>query len=389
VSFLLDALAAVTGNLDRPGGNLFASPPVDVERIARPFGLASYGRRRTRVGGFPDVLGQMPAGVMADEITTPGAGQLRALIVSAGNPLLSVPDPDRLRAAFGELDLLVSIDLFVNETGRHADYVLPATTWLERDDVPLAFLPFFVRPFIQWTDAVVPPAGEAREEWQIAEALADELGITPASVPPIRWLRKLGIRMTPQRMLELLLRTGPGRLSTNLLRKHPHGLVLGEHWKTGKLRQSRKRPQLAPPEIVAEIQRLRNEPPPETGLRLIGLRQLRRQNSWMNDIPALARGATGPALRMHPTDAAERRIAEGDIVEIRSETGALSVAVTVTDEMTPGVVALPHGHLRANTNALTAAGPAALEPLAGMSHLNGVRVAIGESTAPSSASRRC
>jgi formate dehydrogenase len=183
VSFLLDALAAVTGNLDRPGGSLFAQPPVDVERVARPFGLASYGRRYTRVGGFPDVLGQMPAGVMADEITTPGPGQLRALMVSAGNPLLSVPDPERLRAGFAELDLLVSIDLFMNETGRQADYVLPATTWLERDDVPLAFLPFFVRPFIQWTDAVVEPSGEAREEWQIVEALARSLGIQPASVP--------------------------------------------------------------------------------------------------------------------------------------------------------------------------------------------------------------
>src|SRR3954447_16469809 len=374
VAFLLDALAAVTGNLDRPGGNLFARPPVDVERVARPFGLASYGRRRTRVGGFPDVLGQMPAGVMADEITTPGRGQLRALIVSAGNPLLSVPDPEKLRAAFGELDLLVSIDLFMNETGRQADYVLPATTWLERDDVPLAFLPFFVRPFIQWTDAVVPPAGEAREEWQIVEALARELGIQPASVPPIRWLRRLGVQVTPQRMLELLLRTGPGRLSTNLLRKHPHGLVLGEHWKTGTRRRARIR--LAPPEIAAEIERLRSEPPPDDSLRLIGLRQLRRHNSWMNDVPALARGARAPALRMHPRDAAARSISDGSVVSVRSATGSVDVAALVSDEMTPGTVALPHGLPGANANALTAAGPGALEPLAGMSHLNGVPVEV-------------
>src|SRR3954469_21238433 len=257
VAFLLDALAAVTGNLDRPGGNVFAQPAVDIERVARPFGLASYGRRRSRVGGFPDVLGQMPAGVMADEIETPGRGQLRALIVSAGNPLLSVPDPPRLRAAFGKLDLLVSIDLFMNETARQADFVLPATTWLERDDVPLAFLPFFVRPFVQWTDAVVEPAGEAREEWRIVELLARSLGIAPASVPPIRWLRRLGVSVTPQRMLELLLRTGPARLTTDRLRRHPHGLVLGEHWKAGALGRRRKRVRLDPPEIVAEIERLR------------------------------------------------------------------------------------------------------------------------------------
>src|SRR3954462_4693222 len=125
VAFLLDALAAVTGNLDRPGGNVFAQPAVDIERVARPFGLASYGRRRSRVGGFPDVLGQMPAGGMGDEITRPGRGQLRALLVSAGNPLVSVPDPSRLRAALGELDLLVSIDLFMNKNTRQGHFRVP------------------------------------------------------------------------------------------------------------------------------------------------------------------------------------------------------------------------------------------------------------------------
>src|SRR3954466_7448960 len=339
-AFLLDALAAVTGNLDRPGGNIFTTPPVDIERVARPFGLASYGRRRTRVGGLPDVLGQMPAGVMADEIETAGRGQLRALIVSAGNPLLSVPDPDRLRAAFGKLDLLVSIDLFVNETGRHAHFVLPATTWLERDDVPLAFLPFFVRPFVQWTDAVVAPAGEAREEWQLVESLARSLGIAPASVPPIRWLRRLGLSITPKRMLELLLRTGPARLTTARLRRHPHGLVLGEAWKTGSLRSKRIR--LVPPQSVAAGEPLARDPPPGDSLRLIGLRQLRRHNSWMNDVPALARGARPPALRMNPDDAAARGISDGDMVTVRSATGALDVAAAVSDEMTPGSVALPH-----------------------------------------------
>jgi formate dehydrogenase len=378
VAFLLDALAAVTGNLDRPGGNVFAQPAVDIERVARPFGLASYGRRRSRVGGFPDVLGQMPAGVLADEIETLGRGQLRALIVSAGNPLVSVPDPERLRAAFGKLDLLVSIDLFANETSRHADFVLPPTTWLERDDVPVAFLPFFVRPFVQWTDAVVEPAGEAREEWRIVEALARELRIVPASVPPIRWLRRLGVSLTPQRMLDLMLRTGPARLSTARLRRHPHGLLLGESWKTGA--QPPRRIRWTPPEIVAEIDRLEREPPPDDGLRLIGLRQLRRHNSWMNDVPALARGAAPPALRMHPDDASARSIADGDVVNVRSATGELDVGVFVTDEMTPGTVALPHGHLEANSNALTAAGAAALEPLAGMSHLNGVPVEVRASS---------
>src|SRR3954468_12653866 len=283
VAFLLDALAAVTGNLDRPGGTVFAKPPIDLDGLGARLGLATSGSVRSGVGGLPAVLGQLPAGVMADEIETPGRGQLRALFVSAGNPLVSVPDPKRLRAGFGKLDLLVSIDLFVNETGRHADFVLPATTWLEREDVPVAFLPFFIRPFVQWTDAVVDPAGEARQEWQVVEALARELGIVPASVPPIRWLRRLGLSITPKRMLELLLRSGPARLTTARLRRHPHGLVLGEAWKTGSLRSKRIR--LVPPEIVAAVESLEPEPPAGESLRLIGLVQVRRHNSWINDVP--------------------------------------------------------------------------------------------------------
>ncbi|MDQ5807082.1 MAG: molybdopterin-dependent oxidoreductase, partial [Actinomycetota bacterium] len=176
VAFLLDALAAVTGNLDRAGGSLFADPAVDLDGAMSRYGLASYGARRSRIGGFPDVLGQLPATLMAPEIETPGRGQLRALIVSAGNPVLSVPDGAALERAFGKLELLVSIDLYVNETGRHADYVLPATTFLERSDVPVAFLPFFVKPFIQWTDAVVAPRGEARPEWEVIDDVARRLG---------------------------------------------------------------------------------------------------------------------------------------------------------------------------------------------------------------------
>ena len=213
VAFLLDALAAVTGNLDREGGLVFAEPAVDLDATMSRYGLASYGARRSRIGGFPDVLGQLPATLMAPEITTPGGGQMRALIVSAGNPVLSVPDGDALERAFPELDLLVSIDLYVNETAQHADYVLPATTFLERSDVPVAFLPFFVKPFIQWTDAVVAPRGEAREEWEVIEELRRRMGVAPYSVPPLRWLAKLGVRLSPDRLLDLMLRRGPRSLS--------------------------------------------------------------------------------------------------------------------------------------------------------------------------------
>ena len=388
VAFLLDALAVVTGNLDRPGGSLFAEPAVDLDGTMQRYGMASYGARRSRIGGFPDVLGQLPATLMAPEIETPGRGQLRALIVSAGNPVLSVPDGRALERAFDSLDLLVSLDFYVNETGRHADYVLPATTFLEREDVPVAFLPFFVKPFIQWSDRVVPPRGEAREEWEVIDDLARRMGVAPYSVPPLRWLARLGIRLSPTRLLDLMLRAGPRRLSLARLRSSPHGLLLGEHHATGRLPKS---PALTPPEIVREIESLAASPPPDPGLplRLVGMRELRSHNSWMHNVEKLMRARDGQAVRMHPSDAASRSLSDGDRVCIRSASGEVEgVPVLVTDEMTPGVVALPHGWghrggwRRANAaggvnvNDLASAAPDSLERLAGMSMLNGIPVEV-------------
>ncbi len=143
VSFLLDALALVTGNLDREGGSLFGEPALPFERVAELIGAGTYGEVRSRVGDLPEVLGALPATLMAKEITTPGQGQMKALFVSSGNPVLSVPNGPELEEAMEQLELCVSIDLYVTETGKHADFVLPATTFLEREDFPLPFLSLF------------------------------------------------------------------------------------------------------------------------------------------------------------------------------------------------------------------------------------------------------
>ena len=403
VAFLLDALAAVTGNLDRPGGSVFAEPAVDLEGTMARYGLATYGAKRSRIGGFPDVIGQFPSTLMAPEITTPGRGQLRALMVSAGNPVLSVPDGPALERAFSSLDLLVSIDFYVNETGRHADYVLPATTFLERGDAPVAFMPFFVKPFAQWTDPVVAPRGEAREEWEIVDAIARRMGIAPYSVAPLRWLARLGVRPSPERLLSLGLLSGPRRLTMAKLRANPHGLLLDEHHRTGRLsrrlRTPGKRLRLAPPEIAREIESLASEPAPDPSLplRLIGMRELRSHNSWMHNVEKLMRARDGQRLRMHPADAAARSLSDGDVVCVRSASGSVTgVPVLITDEMTPGVVALPHGWghrggwRRANAaggvnpNELASAAPESLERLAGMSKLNGIPVEVAADAAAAS-----
>lgn len=173
VNFLMDAVNLVSGNLDVRGGAVFGQSPAPLlETLTHRLGLLSYGAERSRIGDFPDMLGSEPAANMAAEITTPGKGQIRALIVSAGNPVLSTPNGPALEEALGELDLMISLDLYVNETNAHADYVLPGTAMYEREDAPIFSMTFFSQPFFQVTEAVVPPAGEARPEWQVLDELA-------------------------------------------------------------------------------------------------------------------------------------------------------------------------------------------------------------------------
>ena len=404
VAFLIDALNVVTGNLDRPGGAVFGKPAIALDDVGERAGLASYGKVRSRFGNFPDVVGNLPASLLPREIMTPGELQVRALFVSAGNPVLSVPDGDALEEALEDLELCVALDFYVNETNRHADYVLPSPTFYERDDLPLAFLGFYTTPFIQYTDAIVPPSGESREEWEVIDEIAKRIGIIPFPVRVARILGRVpGLRPTPRRLADLLLRTGPrgdlfglrrGGLSIDRVARDPHGIVLSEHIATGvlddKVRHRGSRVRLAPDEIAGEVARMGavNGADPSFPLRLIGLRELRSHNSWMHNSPLLMRGGRVHALRVHPDDAEAHGLAEGADVRLVSKSGSVTVPVKVTDEMTRGTVALPHGWGHrggwrvanaaggVNVNLLASADPEDLEPLAGMAFLNGIPVRL-------------
>jgi anaerobic selenocysteine-containing dehydrogenase len=416
VAYLIDALALVTGNLDREGGLVFGDGILPVEEVGHRLGILSYGRRRSRVGGFPDVLGTFPASLMATEMTMPGDGQLRTLFVSAGNPVLSVPNGAELAEALPGLDLLVSLDLYVNETNKHADYVLPTTTWLEREDVPVAFLQYFTKPFAQYADPVVAPYGEARPEWRIIEDIAERAGVS--SFAPTRllspWLvpdavgriagralagvrRQVPVKLTPELVVDAGLRIGSrGRLSLARLRRHPHGLVLADSHRTGRLgdvvRHRGRHPRkvrLDAPEIAEELAALSAEAPDAAyPLRLIGLRELRSHNSWMHNAPTLMRGKRSHGMRIHPKDAAEVGIEDGALCSVSSRHGHIEVPAMVTEEVSVGTVAVPHGWGHggggtranraggANVNALASSDPADLERLAGMAFLNGIHVRI-------------
>lgn len=403
VSFLLDAVSLATGNLDRPGGSIFGTSPVPFDEVAERIGVAGYDLRRSRVGDLPEVLGSLPATVMAKEITTPGEGQVRAMFISSGNPVLSVPNGEELEASFEELDLLVSIDLYVTETNRRADFVLPATTFLEREDIPLPFVSLFTTPFINMTEAVVEPAGEARQEWEIIDDLSRRIGVVPSSSRLARIVGRAGIRLSPRRLVDLLLRTGPkgdlfglrrGGLSLKKLAASPHGIVLADELETGtflkRIRHSSKRVRLDPPQILEEVARLEASGPPDERfpLSLIGLRELRSHNSWMHNAEPLMRGGRRHLARVHPEDAAAAGIEDEGRCRISSADGEIEIEVKVTDEVMPGTVAVPHGWGHrggwrvanaaggVNVNVLSSSDPADLEPLAGMAFLNGIPIRL-------------
>jgi len=347
--------------------------------------------------------------LMADEITTPGDGQLRALFVSGGNPIISVPNGPKLAEALPQLNLMVSLDLYVNDTNRYADYILPATTWLEREDFPIAIASAAPTPFIQVAEPVVRPRGEARQEWQVYDEIATRIGVEPLGVGVLQKLAPLTTRMpvraTPRFLLELLLRVGPygdrfglrrGGLNPRKLRKHPHGIVLDEYAATGLrkhvVRHRRGLVHLDPPALVEELERLgdRHQDDPEFPLRLIGLRELRSHNSWMHNSPTLMKGAGRKhQARINPIDADAAGVLDGAQVRIRSRFGEVETLALVTDEVGPGTVAVPHGWGHegggwelanksggANTNRLASSELADVERLAGMAHLNGIAVAL-------------
>ena len=417
-AYLIDVVNLVAGQLDKPGGSVFATTGAPGQRFATMAlgaGLRrAYRRKRSRIGGFPSVLGAEPAAMLAKEIATPGTNQIRALFVSAGNPALSVPNGLELEAALPGLDLMVGLDLYVNETTAHCDYVLPVTTMYERDDFPVTFQTFQSTPFRQATEAVVAPRGQARTEWDIVADLMARMSRRPPVLAALVGLRSLvertGRQWRPRLIADVMIRTSQGgdmfglrRGGLNFRRlvgEHPHGVVVDDHIATGVLGDvvvyRRGRMKLAHKDIGAEIAAIsRRENPDEFPMRLIGMRQPRSENSWMHNSPmlmgpVLKRGDRAHGALMNADDGAALAIADGDTVSIRSASGAIEVPVTLTTDIVRGAIAVPHGWGHSgsggwklanrgggvNVNTLMSTAPADVESLAGMSWLTGVPVRV-------------
>jgi anaerobic selenocysteine-containing dehydrogenase len=388
--WLIQLINIVTGNLDKPGGSLFTLPAVDSIATGSPGGFA---RHHSRKRGLPEFDRELPASTMAEEITTEGEGQIRTLFTGAGNPVLSTPNGVALDEALEQLDFMVSLDPYINETTRHADIILPPTSPLEHDHYDLAFHINAMRNTARHSEAVFDKPAGSLHDWEIFHELGSRvalgLGLEPQPATP------------PHEIIDMGLQSGPYSrqqgsefaLSLDKLRANPSGIDLGplQSQLPDRLRTPDKTIHCATPQPLADLQRLAAEfsAQPDDGLRLIGRRHVRSNNSWMHNFHRLVKGRDRCTLLMHPDDMQQRQISDGSQVNVSSRTGTLAVAVEASEQIMPGVVSLPHGygHGRAGVKMLIASDNAGvscnditdeleLDHLSGNAAVNGVPVSV-------------
>ncbi|WP_040793917.1 molybdopterin oxidoreductase family protein [Nocardia higoensis] len=411
--WLVDVLNVLTGNLDRPGGAMFANAAALGIVRSKPF---RTGRWSSRVRGLPEAMGELPIATLADEIRTPGEGQVRALVTVAGNPVLSAPGGARLAEAFAGLDFMVSVDRYLNETTRHADVILPPPRIVQAPHYDFALLQFAVRNYARYSRPLVPPAAGQPSEIEILVRLAaaltgrehrdngprgqvaavDELviaGMLHKAGMPQRREELIGENSTEQR-IDLMLRLGPygewngGTLNLGTLLDNPHGIDLGPLTPRlpGALRTATGRVDLAPPQLISDVARLRADiaaQPPE--FVLIGRRHLRSNNSWLHNVARLVSGTNTCTLQINPADV--DRLGLGEQAVVSSAAGTVTVPLEPTETIMPGVVSLPHGwghdgssqtvaraHAGVNANALT--DDSVVDVPSGNAIFNGVPVTV-------------
>ncbi|MBB3729226.1 molybdopterin-dependent oxidoreductase [Nonomuraea dietziae] len=391
--WLVDVLNTLTGNLDRPGGAMFPMPATEPPRSRRPY---TTGRWKSRVRGLPEANGELPVATLADEIETPGEGQVRFLVTVAGNPVLSAPNGSRLDEAFGQLDFMVSVDPYLNETTRHANVILPPPRVLQSGHYDFALLGFAVRNYTRYSPPALP-LGERPSESEIMARLAMIASGLEGDLDEFiidQTLQKAGVELQltgetgAERRLDMMLKLGPYGLSLEKLRENPHGLDLGalEPRLPGILRTASGLVELAPPQLMEDVERLRerlDQAPPE--MVLIGRRHLRSNNSWMHNVGTLVGGSNRCTLQINPADVARLGLEQQAV--ITSATGRLTVTLEPTDTIMAGVVSLPHGwghagsaqavaaeHAGVSANVLT--DDSAIDIPSGNAVFNGVPVTI-------------
>ena len=361
--WLINVLNIITGNLDRPGGAMFTKPAFDA--VAAPEALTprgSYGRWHSQVRKLPEFGGELPVAALAEDILTPGTDQIKVVITSAGNPVLSTPNGRQLDRAFAGLEFMASIDFYINETTRHANIILPPTASLEHDNYDLAFHLLAIHNTAKYSPPLFAPQENTRHDWQIFLELQTRMESKGPREQLLGKTKRAFIArfFPPSRLVDLGLRFGPygnklnpfsSGLTLAKLKESPHGVDLGplESCFPNRIRTANRLIALAPEIFVQDIERVKKRLLESNGdhgphdLLLIGRRQLRSNNSWMHNSERLVKGRPRCTLLMNPGDATRRNIFNGQQVTVHSRTGAIEITVEVSEEMMPGVISIPHG----------------------------------------------
>jgi anaerobic selenocysteine-containing dehydrogenase len=333
--WLIHLLNIALGSLDKIGGMMLTSPAVDTVALTGP---GSYDRFQSRVSGYPEVLGEIPAATLAEEILTPGAGQIKCMITIAGNPVLSTPNGTQLDTALASLDFMVSIDYHITETTRYATYILPPCGPLQKAHYPAPFFHLAVRNTAKYSHSVLPRTADEKEDWEIVDDIARRM----AKHNDV----KLNSPHTPEQALEKMMALS-GRTTWADVLAAPHGLDMGPLVPTlpDRLRTPMKKINCAPDIIRGDLTRFAEHLSAQQpdGLVLIGRRHIRSNNSWLHNSARLIKGPNRCTLMINPIDARARNLGEGSMARVSSRVGEVELPVEVTDDMMPGVVSIPHG----------------------------------------------
>lgn len=386
--WLTNCLNIITGNFDSVGGAMLPMPAMDMLQNSPRGKRSSYGRYKSRVRQLPYNNSEFPVAALAEEILTEGEGQLKAMFTIAGNPVLSAPGGDDLDEAFAQLDYMVSVDIYLNETTRHANIVLPATHGLEISHFDVFFNSFAVRNTVKYSEPLFEKTGKQKHDWQILKMLMTAITGAPDD------------GSTPEMLLDMALKNGHYKdqgMSLEKLREHPHGIDLGplQPCFDNRVRTADGHIQLAPQILLDDLPRLKNavakhaQSNSEFPFLMIGRRLARSHNTWTQNSRRLVKGRNPVTLQLHTQDAQQLGVSKGEIVAVSSATGRVEIEVDVDDDILPGVVSIPQGwgHNRKGVqmsvaatqpgisiNSLTDA--KRIDPLSGNAAFNGTPVSI-------------
>ncbi len=381
--YLIQLLNISTGNVDREGGVMFPDSIIDpVERS----GTGSYGRYHQRLSGRPEVLGELPAAELAPEITTEGKGQIGALLTIASNPVLSAPGGRQLDAALETLDLMVSIDMYITETTRHAHYILPPCGPLEKDHYPLFFTPLAIRNYAAYSKATLPQTEGSKSDWEIMADLEGAIRLAQGE-------NDIPEKIDPREILDQIMKSSPHKISLAEVEAHPNGYDMGplKPRLPERLKTEDQLIHCAPELPLRDLMAFKNvtDERKDGDFSLIGRRHIRSNNSWLHNSHRLLKGPNRCTLMIHPDDAKGLGLKTGDMATVSNHVGTVDIETEITTDIMPGVVSIPHGfgHGRKGVKLSVAAAnpgvsmndltdPALVDDLSGNAVLNGIPVNI-------------